>query len=214
MRTVSVSAARVTELSVRDWNHLCHECDAVPSNRLLVMTRSCFIFPQLSPSMVSRRSPSTAPARHGPARTRLGFSFIEMMVVVTIAGIIGGLSIGKISAYMTQQRVIKASLSLTNDLQQAFVIAGRTRKPVRIVLDTATMQLSITDRTQSSVMRRVALGTGYGLTSKNLSFYPSAPLEIYPNGLAADTMAISLRAPGTSRYIRVSRAGMVQVMVK
>jgi prepilin-type N-terminal cleavage/methylation domain-containing protein len=150
--------------------------------------------------------------RHG--RLRRGFTFIEMMVVCTIAGVIGGLSIGKIGAYMTQQRVIKASLSLTADLQQAFVLAARTRKPVRIVLDTVQMQLSITDRTQASVMRRVTLGKEFGLTAKNVKFYPSTPLEIYPNGLAADTMAISLSAPGTSRYIRVSRAGMVQVMAK
>ena len=145
---------------------------------------------------------------------RRGFTFIEMLVVVTIAGVVGGLAIGKIGAYTTQQRVIKASASLTNDLQQAFAIAGRTRQPVRIVLDTASMQLSITDRSQASVMRRVSLGGAYGLSSQNIAFYPSAPLEIYPNGLASDTMAISLRSYGTSRYIRVSRAGMVQVMVK
>lgn len=145
---------------------------------------------------------------------RRGFTFIEMMVVVTIAGIVGGLALGRISAYMMQQRVIKASSSLTNDLQQAFVLAARTRKPVRIVLDTTRMQLSITDRAQAVEMRKRNIGSAYGLSSKNISYYPSAPLEIYPNGLAADTMAISLRANGTSRYIRVSRAGMVQVMVK
>ena len=145
---------------------------------------------------------------------RRGFTFIEMMVVVTIAGIVGGLALGRISAYMMQQRVIKASSSLTNDLQQAFVLAARTRKPVRIVLDTTRMELAITDRAQVVAMRKRDIGSAYGLSSKNISFYPSAPLEIYPNGLAADTMAISLRASGTSRYIRVSRAGMVQVMVK
>jgi len=146
--------------------------------------------------------------------TRRGFTFIEMMVVVTIAGIVGGLALGRISTYMMQQRVIKASSSLTNDLQQAFALAARTRKPVRIVLDTTRMELSITDRTQAVAMRKRDIARAYGLSSKNISFYPSAPLEIYPNGLAADTMAISLRASGTSRYIRVSRAGMVQVMVK
>lgn len=156
----------------------------------------------------------SADARVRRVRLPRGFSFIEMMVVVTIAGVLGGLSIGKVSAYMTQQKVIKASASLTNDLQQAFIIAARTRKPVRIVLDTARMELSITDRSQASAMRKRSLSSAYGLTAQNISFYPSGPLEIYPNGLAADTMSISLRASGTSRYIRVSRAGMVQVMVK
>jgi len=136
---------------------------------------------------------------------------VELLIVVTMAGIVGGLSIGKLSAYMMQQRVAKAAFSVTNDLQQAFAIAGRIRRPVRIVIDTATMQLSITDRAQTTVMRRVGLGQSYGLKATNVSFYPATPLEIYPNGLASDTMWISLQSSGTSRYIRVSRAGMVQV---
>jgi prepilin-type N-terminal cleavage/methylation domain-containing protein len=151
--------------------------------------------------------PARTPRMHG----RRGFTMIELLIVVTMAGIVGGLSIGKISAYMMQQRVAKAAYSITNDLQQAFAVAGRIRRPVRIVIDTTTMQLSITDRAQTTVIRRVSLGQAYGLTSANVSFYPATPLEIYPSGLAADTMWISLQSSGTSRYIRVSRAGMVQV---
>jgi Tfp pilus assembly protein FimT len=130
---------------------------------------------------------------------------------MTLAGIVGGLSIGKLSAYMTQQRVAKAAFSITNDLQQAFAVAGRIRRPVRIVIDTTTMQLSITDRAQTTIIRQVSLGDAYGLKSANVSFYPATPLEIYPNGLASDTMWIRMQALNTSRYIRVSRAGMVQV---
>jgi prepilin-type N-terminal cleavage/methylation domain-containing protein len=147
-------------------------------------------------------------------RLRWGFTVIELLAVLVIAGVISGLGIGKIGAYMSQQRVMRASASITNDLQQAFAIAGRVRQPVRIVIDTTQMMLSITDRAQTSVMRKVSLGSGYGMKSSNISFYPSIPLEIYPNGLASDTLSITLQANGTSRYIRVSRAGMVQVQAK
>ena len=139
---------------------------------------------------------------------------LELLTVLVIAGVISGLSIGKIGAYMTQQRVMRASASITNDLRQAFALAGRVRQPVRIVIDTTQMMLSITDRAQTSVMRQVSLASDFGMHSSNITFYPSTPLEIYPNGLASDTMAITIQANGTSRYIRVSRAGMVQVARK
>src|SRR2546423_11340367 len=97
----------------------------------------------------------TAPACASRVRRRVGFTVMELMIVVTLAGIVGGLSIGKLSAYMMQQRVAKAAFSLTNDLQQAFAVVGRIRRPVRIVIDTTRMQISITDRAQTTVIRRV-----------------------------------------------------------
>ena len=165
--------------------------------------------------MYSRRFATSKHRRYErTSRARRGFSLLELLTVFVIVGVIAGLGIGKVGVYMAQQRVVKAAASVTNDLQQAFAIAGRVRRPVRIVIDTARMQLSITDRAQSTVMRQVSLGSAYGLKSSNVSFYPSGPLDIYPNGLASDTLSITLRNQGYSRYIRVSRAGMVQVQIK
>jgi prepilin-type N-terminal cleavage/methylation domain-containing protein len=144
-------------------------------------------------------------------RARSGFSLIEMMVVFVIAGVLMGLSAGRISAYVTQQRVVMAAAAMQNDLQQAFAIAGRNRQPIRIVLDTTQMMLSITNRSGTTVFRRVQFGKQYTLNSSNVKYYPSTPYEIYPNGLASDTMSITLSAKGYARNIKVSRAGMVQV---
>jgi prepilin-type N-terminal cleavage/methylation domain-containing protein len=158
----------------------------------------------------------SAPSTTARTRSRPGFSMLELITVLVIAGILVGLGAGRISTYVTQQRVAKASSAITNDLQQAFAIAGRVRRPVRIVLDTAKMQLSITDRAQTTLFRRVGLGKEFQLQSSNVAFYPSTPLEVYPNGLASDTMWIRFRttvASNTySRLVRVSRAGMIQVL--
>src|SRR5262245_5085929 len=106
-------------------------------------------------------------------RARSGFSLIEMMVVFVIAGVLMGLSAGRISAYVTQQRVVMAAVSMQNDLQQAFAIAGRNRQPIRIVLDTTKMELSITDRAGATVFHRVNFGRTYSLNSSDVSYYPS-----------------------------------------
>jgi hypothetical protein len=47
--------------------------------------------------------------------------------------------------------------------------------------------------------------------SSNVAFYPSTPLEIYPNGFASDTMLITLTSNGYTQRVRVSKGGSVQV---
>ena len=149
---------------------------------------------------------------------RRGFTAIELVIVMVIAGIVAGLTASRMENFIMKQRVSKAALSVTNDIQQAFAIAGRNRRPIRIVVDTARMQIVITERPQTTIFRRTTFSDEYKLKSSNVSFYPSTPLEIYPNGLASDTMWIrfrsAIRRDTTSRYVRVSRAGMIQVLNK
>lgn len=168
-----------------------------------------------------RRAPSRdIPVSHASRMLSLrrGFTVLELMIVVIVAGIFAGLSASKIAEYMTKQRVSKAALSVTNDVQQAFAIAGRNRRPIRLYMDTTRMQLMITDRAKTTIFRRNTLGSAYSLKSSNVSFYPTAGVEIFPNGLASDTMWVRFRSvvrrDTTSRYLRVSRAGMVQVLSK
>lgn len=141
---------------------------------------------------------------------RAGFSMIEIMLVVMIMGLVGALSAGRIHAIIVQQRVVRASASLQSDLESAFAIAARNRRPVRISWNSAKMQMGVTDRAGAIYYRRTPLGATYGFSASNVTF-SNNPLEIYPNGLAGDTLAIVLSLEGNTRTIVVSRAGMVRV---
>jgi prepilin-type N-terminal cleavage/methylation domain-containing protein len=143
---------------------------------------------------------------------RRGFSMMELLVVLVLTGVVTGLSMGRFTAFLAHERVAKAAVGIATDLQQGFAIPGRIRRPVRIRLDTATMQLLITDRAQTTTYRKTALGSRYNLKGSNVSYYPSASaFEIYPNGFASDSMVITLTASGYSRSIKVTKGGMVQV---
>jgi hypothetical protein len=73
------------------------------------------------------------------------------------------------------------------------------------------MQMGITDRAGSIYYRRTPLGKdAYGFTASSVTF-TNNPLEIYPNGLANDTLAITLSLENNTRTIQVSRAGMVRI---
>jgi prepilin-type N-terminal cleavage/methylation domain-containing protein len=151
-----------------------------------------------------------------PAHSRnAGFTLLELIVVSTIVAVVMALTVGPYSKMMTQQRVNKAAFALSNELQQAFALAGRNRRPVRIVWDAASLQLRVTNRGQDTVYRRISLGAGAGfnLASSNVTIYPSSstPLEIYPTGLATDTMSITLSANGFSKRIWVGKGGIVDM---
>jgi hypothetical protein len=135
----------------------------------------------------------------------------EVMVTLVVLGIVSAMSAGRIHDLLIQQRVMRASTAVGNGLEAAFALASRNHQPVRISWSASNMQLGITDRTGAVYYQRIGLGAeAYGFQSDNVSFSRS-PLEVYPNGLAADTLTITLSANGTTKHIRMTRAGLVRV---
>jgi len=140
-----------------------------------------------------------------------GFSLVEILVALTLVGIAAAMAIPRASKVINQTKVQRAAQALQVEVQQAFAIAGRNRAPVSIRWNAATTQLRVTDLTGNIVYRRLGIGTGggYGLTSSEVTVAPTS-LTVFPNGLAADTLVISLARTGYSRRIWVSRSGIVK----
>src|SRR5689334_18736513 len=141
---------------------------------------------------------------------RRGFSFIELLTVVVILGVVTGLSMSKFSSYLAHERVAKAAVGIASDINTAFAIPGRIRRPVHVRVDTSKMMLLVADRPESTTYRKTAFGSRYNLKGSNVSYYPSV-LEIYPNGFASDTMLITLASNSDTARVRVSKGGTVKV---
>ena len=158
------------------------------------------------------RQPRCRSFRAGSPSRRAGFSLIELLTVFVIAGILGMMSIGSISKQMTQSKVQRAAQSITNDLQSAFAISARNRAPVRLVWDASKMMFSVTNRAQNVTFRKVTLGAGagYNLRASQVTVYPAIPVEVFPNGLATDSLSVCINANGFRKRIRMTRAGLVQ----
>jgi Tfp pilus assembly protein FimT len=143
---------------------------------------------------------------------RRGFSVVELFTVLVIMAVVTGLSMGRFSTYLAHERVTKAAVGLTDDLRMAFAVPGRVRRPVRVWCDTAKMQMLVTDRGQTTIYRQTSFGSRYNLKSTNIRYYPSSSwIEIYPNGIASDTMVITISSNGFTRSLKVSKGGMVQL---
>jgi prepilin-type N-terminal cleavage/methylation domain-containing protein len=150
-------------------------------------------------------------ARLRRSANRPGFTMIELVLVIVIGGVVTGMALPRVRDLMAQQRVARAATAIQNDLEAAYAISSRNRRPIRIAWDAANMQMVVTDRLGTTFYRKTSLGTdAYGLRSASVAFSRS-PLEIYPNGLANDTLTIALTGTNTSKRVRMTRAGMVRI---
>lgn len=154
--------------------------------------------------------------RSHPGRGRhAGYTLLEMLIVMSLLGTIGLMSAGPISNHVRERNVSGASATVRSDLQQAFAIAARNRRPVRVSFTTADTALRIADRDNAVTYLRRGLGTssGFMLAPTDVAFCASscssATVDVYPNGWASDTLTITITKGAYSRGIHMSRSGLV-----
>jgi Tfp pilus assembly protein FimT len=136
---------------------------------------------------------------------------IELLVVLMLGGVMATLSIGKVHKLMTQQRVVHAATAIQNDLEAAFQIAGRNRKPVQIVWTPGAQQFSIMDRSGSMFYRKINLSQqAYGFDANTVTA-SQLRTTVFPNGLAESDLLITISSNGVTKRLHMSRAGLVNI---
>jgi prepilin-type N-terminal cleavage/methylation domain-containing protein len=159
---------------------------------------------------MSRAAPSALPWRARAPR-RSGFSLLELLIVLSMMSLIGMMAIGRTSSLMTQWRLTRAAQAYGEELQSAFALVGRSRKPMTITLDKVKMEVRVSDR-NGVVYRRRNIGTtsAYKLDPADVTA-SRLVLEVFPPGLAADSMSVEFSRQGKYRRVRLLRGGLVQV---
>jgi Tfp pilus assembly protein FimT len=152
----------------------------------------------------------TAPPHSGSAR-RGGFSMMELLLVLSMMALVGIMAFPRTSAMMTQWRVARAAQAMAEELQSAYAIVGRSRKPITITVDKVKMELVLSDR-NNIVYRRRNFGptSAYKLDAVDVTS-PKLVVEVFPPGLSADSMSIEILRQGKYRRVRMLRGGLVQV---
>jgi hypothetical protein len=97
-----------------------------------------------------------------------------------------------------------------NDLRNAFSLAERQRKPIRIAINTAALTITITDRATSTVLVRRDLGASSPFRLSNMTSSRTR-VDVYPNGLAEAALNIGLTLGINARTISMTRAGQVRM---
>jgi Tfp pilus assembly protein FimT len=131
--------------------------------------------------------------------------------VVAILGIMASVAGPAMSRIVRHNRVNRATMVITSDLQNAFAVAARQREPVRIQADASTRSYQFVDRKTGAVLR---IRTFYGDTSEyrlNTLVFTPATLDVFPNGVASAPLTVDLANGDYSKQIKASTAGFVRI---
>ncbi len=134
---------------------------------------------------------------------------MEVLVAITIVGVVGALSLPKMTAVGNQNRVLRAAQALEIEAQQAYALAARNRAPITLRWNSGVSEFQITNLANTTIYRRRAI-TGFGLLASEVSASPTV-FTVYPTGLATDSLIITILRRPYSRSVHVSRAGLVRI---
>ncbi|HJR15794.1 MAG TPA: type II secretion system protein [Gemmatimonadales bacterium] len=145
-----------------------------------------------------------------PDRSRLGFTMVELVLTITIIGILAGIMIPAIGRTMQATRVKRAAAIVAADLENAFTLAGRFRRPMRISCTCGSGIYTVADLAGGTVRLRRTLVGDSDLSNMTLTF-GTPTVDIYPSGVSSAALQVTISSGSSSRVITASTAGFVRI---
>jgi len=145
-------------------------------------------------------------------RLKSGFTMIETLIVLVVLGVAVAMLIPQVRTAADSWRSRQAAGLIANDLETAFSLASRERKPVRLTCFCDQMRYVVTDRSSGAVLleRKLGLTSEYGMYAMTFSVNP---IDIFPPGSSSSGVTVTIRArTGRTHTITLSQAGFVRVV--
>ncbi len=141
------------------------------------------------------------------SRRRTGFTLIEVLIVITIVGILLGVAIPRVGTSVRQDRVQRAAMVAQGMLDEAALFAARRRAPVRVAVSGSWLR--VTDRASGTVLRQRSFGAGQDLNAA-LAINPTTGITIFPNGRSNAALSITLTGSGESVVVSRTTTGILR----
>lgn len=136
---------------------------------------------------------------------------MEVLVVLIIVGVVGGVAMVNVSRSLRSSSVHRAATVIATDLRQAYSTAARQRRPVDIIVDPGARTLLIRDAMTPTIVYARRSFTNQSEQPVQTMSTTQTSVRVFPNGLAASGMTVTVVWENRSRTVTMSRAGMVRV---
>jgi len=178
------------------------------ANRKARRERQDYRFCGVNATLLLDRVNNVAKSRRIRHFGRRGFSLMEMILCIVIIGIMGAMFFPQISNLTRKNAVARAAQIVQQDLQRAYTLAGRLRKPVTLTADNTNHAYQVTDASNNILLsRNLGVTQEYGV--ETMTFSPTT-LTIQPNGVSSDTLGVTLVSRGSTRYVSMTRVGLIR----
>lgn len=144
-------------------------------------------------------------------QSRDGFTITELLIVLILAGIIGGVAMIQAGKSLAHTSVQQAAAVIATDMKLAHSLAARAREPVRISVDTANRIIRVVDY---DAWTTVYSERRFGNTSDMPVQFMAATdtsLQVFPTGLTSGLLQITVRTDDERRRVSMTRAGQVRI---
>ena len=162
--------------------------------------------------MLNALGMSTIPdSRQSAGTDRQGFTMIELALTLTLIAIMTAMMVPKIGRIMQATRINREIAIVVQDLEQAFTIAARHRKPMRLSCTCGTQTYTIADRASGTVRLSRKLGADADLGTLTLTFSTS-PVDIFPSGVATAPDTVRITSGTSTRAVVLTTSGQVRII--
>lgn len=148
--------------------------------------------------------------KNDPPGARRGYTLPEMMIAIVLSVLLVAMAGPATARQLRRGRVNQAANIVAADLENAVSLAARSRKPMRITRATAT-SFTVADRTTGNVILRRELGSDTEWKVRAVTF-SNATVDVFPAGMTSGSLTVTLTENGYSRQVRLTRAGLAQVV--
>ena len=149
--------------------------------------------------------------RQSAGTDRQGFTMIELALTIMLIAIMTAMMVPKIGRIMQATRINREIAIVVQDLEQAFTIAARYRKPMRLSCTCGTQTYTIADRTGGTVRLSRRLGADADLGTLTLTF-SADPVDIFPSGVATAPDTVRITSGTSTRAVVLTTAGQVRII--
>jgi Tfp pilus assembly protein FimT len=139
---------------------------------------------------------------------------VEMALTFCVIGILTAMMVPKIGRVIQANQVSRSVAIVAADLERAFTLAGRYRRPMRLSCVCASGTYTIADRTGGTVRLSRNLRGDADLGSMTLTF-SQTPVDIFPSGVVSITtppLTVRITSGISTRAITMTTAGQLRII--
>jgi Tfp pilus assembly protein FimT len=139
---------------------------------------------------------------------------VELAMVFALIGILTLMGVPKVRQVIRASQVNRTASVVASDLERAFTMAGRYRKPMRLSCVCGSGTYSVADRTGGTVRLSRNLVSDGQLGSMTLTF-SQTPVDFFPSGVVSITtppLTVRVTSGNSTRAVTITSAGRVRIV--